>query len=134
MGLRAFLVALAVGVALPAAATAANPARSAAVSLSGYDLTAPADVAQLHRDVVSAAWAVCRDQGARGVEELRLRRACAEAAVDRAIAAANAPTLTALMAALPQQVRYSARNYRLPAQAVAAVEAAAGRRSVAELN
>ncbi len=130
MNIRAFASVLALCVALPFAAVAGEPSRSATISMVKFDLSAPESVAQLHREIVVAAGRVCRDQDGRGIELMKMRRACMRTAVDAAIAGSQAPTLVALADTLGN-VRYSARAYQLTPTMVAAVEKAAGRQVVA---
>lgn len=82
-------------------------ASSGAVSLSGMDLSDPAQVAKLHQAIVRTAEKVCKAAGNTAPSELRV---CIREAVDRAVNSNAAAQLKTWHASLPGNDRYRVDN------------------------
>lgn len=84
---------------LPAlAATSTTQVKTEDVSVKGYDLAETTDANQIFAKIEQAAERVCTISGVHdGPREKVLRRACASEAIANAVAALNAPEVTALM-------------------------------------
>ncbi len=82
-------------------------ANSGAVSLSGMDLSDPAQVAKLHQAIVRTAEKVCKAAGNTAPSDLRV---CIREAVDRAISSNAAAQLKTWHAGLSSNDRYKVAN------------------------
>lgn len=107
--LRPTLRALAVLLALAAAALLAAPSqagvidiRTTTVSFSDINTHSPAGAQALYRRLRAAARQVCDDSSARGVEVRGSVKQCRKDALDRAVAQAAQPLLTALHRKVPR--------------------------------
>ncbi len=107
-------------------------ARDVPVSARGVDFANARDVDALHRAIASAAIDACRVNARLSASALRLVRACRVESIDRAVADANRPTLTALNSALDASLRINPARPALNATAIAAVTAAARLRAEAQ--
>lgn len=82
-------------------------ANSGAVSLSGMDLSDPAQVAKLHQAIVRTAEKVCKNAGNVAPSDLRV---CVRDAVDRAVNSNAAAQLKTWHAGLSSNDRYRVAN------------------------
>lgn len=86
------------------AAISTTQVKTEDVSVKGYDLAETTDANQVFAKIEQAAERVCTIVGVRdNARERILRRACASDAIANAVAALNAPEVTALMDAKSDQ-------------------------------
>jgi UrcA family protein len=108
-------------------------ARTARIQAATVDYSNAQAVLGLHDAIVDAARNVCRGQGFVRLDERAAERACRVDAVERAIADANRPALTAAHTALPEGKRYATRAPLTP-EVVAAIAATGQSRAELRLS